>query len=196
MKKTIITVVLLAMFGYAVFDLAKDEENPISKINTKEIMKDKENNATTGKGNPADGVVGLEVGNVAPDFQLQTLAGETVKLSDYKGQRVMLNFWATWCPPCRAEMPDMEKFYQKKGVAILAVNLTETEATMQDIHDFVDEFGLTFPILLDKKIEVATTYQIGPIPTSYMIDSDGIIRYKTLGALNYEMMVAEFEKMK
>jgi peroxiredoxin len=196
MKKTIITVVLLAMFGYAVFDLAKDEENPISKINTKEIMKDKENNTTTGKGNPADGVVGLEVGNVAPDFQLQTLAGETVKLSDYKGQRVMLNFWATWCPPCRAEMPDMEKFYQKKGVAILAVNLTETEATMQDIHDFVDEFGLTFPILLDKKIEVATTYQIGPIPTSYMIDSDGIIRYKTLGALNYEMMVAEFEKMK
>jgi peroxiredoxin len=196
MKKTIITVVLLAMFGYAVFDLAKDEENPISKINTKEIMKDKENNATTGKGNPADGAVGLEVGNVAPDFQLQTLAGETVKLSDYKGQRVMLNFWATWCPPCRAEMPDMEKFYQKKGVAILAVNLTETEATMQDIHDFVDEFGLTFPILLDKKMEVATTYQIGPIPTSYMIDSDGIIQYKTLGALNYEMMVAEFEKMK
>jgi peroxiredoxin len=196
MKKTIITVVLLAMFGYAVFDLAKDEENPISKINTKEIMKDKENNTITGKGNPADGVVGLEVGNVAPDFQLQTLAGETVKLSDYKGQRVMLNFWATWCPPCRAEMPDMEKFYQKKGVAILAVNLTETEATMQDIHDFVDEFGVTFPILLDKKIEVATTYQIGPIPTSYMIDSDGIIRYKTLGALNYEMMVAEFEKMK
>jgi peroxiredoxin len=196
MKKIIITVVLLAMFGYAVFDLAKDEENPISKINTKEIMKDKENNTTTGKGNPADGVVGLEVGNVAPDFQLQTLAGETVKLSDYKGQRVMLNFWATWCPPCRAEMPDMEKFYQKKGVAILAVNLTETEATMQDIHDFVDEFGVTFPILLDKKIEVATTYQIGPIPTSYMIDSDGIIRYKTLGALNYEMMVAEFEKMK
>lgn len=180
MKKVIVIAVLVGMFGYAIFDLLKDgDKKSLSTIE----------NETT------DAEIGLEIGDIAPDFQLQTLDGETVKLSDYRGQRVMLNFWATWCPPCRAEMPDMEAFYQANDVAIVAVNLTETEANLNDVAEFTESFNLTFPIFLDEKNEVAITYQIRPIPTSYMIDSKGIIRYKALGALNYEMMVAEFEKM-
>lgn len=107
-----------------------------------------------------------------------TLDGETVKLSDFRGKQIMLNFWATWCPPCRAEMPDTQKFHEK------------------NVPEFVEEFGVTFRVLMDEKTEVANLYQIQPIPTSYMIDSDGIIQNMAFGALDYELMVQEFEKMK
>lgn len=76
----------------------------------------------------------------------------------------MINFWATWCPPCRAEMPDMEKFHQEKNIVILAVNLTDTENDLEDIKDFSDEYKLTFPILMDTNLEVANLYMIQPIP--------------------------------
>ncbi|GAE94563.1 thiol:disulfide oxidoreductase [Gracilibacillus boraciitolerans JCM 21714] len=191
MKKIIITVILLLMFGYAIFDLAKSEESDPS---TKEELID--NDSASENNTSPDIKVGLEVGgDQAPDFQLQTLEEENARLSDYRGQRVMLNFWATWCPPCRAEMPDMEKFYQTKDVAILAVNLVETEANLQDVDDFVEEFGLSFSILLDENNSTATKYQIRPIPSSYMIDSNGIIRYIAYGPLNYETMESQFEKM-
>jgi len=139
--------------------------------------------------------VGLEKGKRAPDFELETLEGGTVKLSDYRGKRVMLNFWASWCGPCRAEMPDMQTFHEDTEIVILAVNLTDTESSEKNIPNFVDEHGLTFPILLDKETEVATRYQIQPIPTSFMIDSDGIIHKVAYGALNYELMVKEFDRM-
>src|SRR5699024_302841 len=113
-----------------------------------------------------------------------------------QGQRVMLNFWATWCPPCRAEMPDMQKFHEKKDVVILAINLLESERSKEDVENFIEEFGITFPVLLDTDMKVGNLYRIQPIPTSYMIDSDGHIQYKALGPLNYELMVQQFEKMR
>ncbi|MDC3424346.1 TlpA family protein disulfide reductase [Aquibacillus sp. 3ASR75-11] len=204
MKKVIIILVLIGMFGWAIYDLVY-QNSDTSNQSTSEKLKqeeassvgDEEDHSTDHKSATIeDATVGLNVGNIAPDFQLQTLEGETEKLSDYRGERVMVNFWATWCPPCRAEMPDMVKFHQDKDVVILAVNLTQTEPGMQEVKEFVKEFELAFPVLLDKEIEVATKYEIRPIPTSYMIDSNGIIQYKALGALNYEMMVEEFEKMK
>lgn len=204
MKKAIIIVVLIGMVGWAVYDLTFQANDSAAPDN--EVSEQEESSFVSSQGNEiavnetsetaTQATVGLKVGDMAPDFQLQTLAGETAKLSDYLGQRVMVNFWATWCPPCRAEMPDMEKFHQAKDVVILAVNLTETEPNAQQVQNFVNEFNLTFPILLDEEIEVATSYGIRPIPTSFMIDSNGIIQYKALGALNYELMVQEFEKMK
>ncbi|MRG87474.1 redoxin domain-containing protein [Salinibacillus xinjiangensis] len=176
MKKAAILIVITGMFIWAVYDL---------------VFSDK-----PAEEEQADVEVGLEVGKQAPDFELKTLeGGKTTRLSDYRGERVMLNFWATWCPPCRAEMPDMQKFYEEKDVNILAVNLTSTESSAQDVPEFVDDFGLTFPVLLDEDNEVATQYQLQPIPTSFMIDSNGIIQYVAYGAMNYEMMVQEFEKM-
>ncbi|WP_267902155.1 peroxiredoxin family protein [Lentibacillus cibarius] len=80
--------------------------------------------------------VGLQKGNIAPDFELTTLEGEQVSLSDYRGQRVVLNFWASWCPPCKAEVPDLQKFYENKDVEILAVNLTKTETRRSDCNGF------------------------------------------------------------
>ncbi len=191
------------MLGWAVYDFVKQPNDTSNSSKNEEIETTNSDNkvdsdvAAGEESDKADEItVGLEIGNAAPDFQLQTLDGSTVKLSDYRGKRVMVNFWATWCPPCRAEMPDLEKFHQNNDVIILAVNLTQTEQSMQEIKDFVHEFELTFPILLDKNIEVANRYAIRPIPTSFMIDSNGIIRNKAFGALHYEMMVQELEQMK
>ncbi|WP_042225061.1 TlpA family protein disulfide reductase [Oceanobacillus manasiensis] len=140
--------------------------------------------------------LGVNVGDTAPDFELKTLEGEMVKLSDFKGEHVMLNFWATWCPPCRQEMPDMQRIYQDKDPIILAVNLTDTEVNQKAVSAFIEEFGMTFPVLMDEKAEVSELYRIQPIPTTYFIDSEGKIRYKAFGALSYEQMIQEFENMK
>ena len=192
MKKWLLVLIFVAMIGWAVYDTMLKTEDSTAE---QEPAVTKEKTTETAKQHPESEKVGLNVGDQAPDFELDTLDGKTVKLSDFRGKRVMVNFWATWCPPCRAEMPDVQTFHEKQDVTVLAVNLTETEKSNENITDFVKEYELTFPILLDKQIKVAGLYQIQPIPTSYMIDSKGIIRYKALGALQYEWMVAELDKM-
>jgi peroxiredoxin len=135
---------------------------------------------------------GLAKGDQAPDFELTTLAGEKVKLSDYKGQKVILNFWATWCPPCKAEMPHMQKYYEKnadkENVEILAVNLTSMDEGKNAVQNFVDGYELTFPIPMDVDGDVGGEYRAFTIPTTYMIDTKGQIQHKIVGPMNEEMM--------
>lgn len=142
---------------------------------------------------------GLAKGETAPDFELTTLDGEAVRLSDYKGKKVILNFWATWCPPCRAEMPDMQNYYDEQAegenVEILAVNLTTADKGMDKINAFVDEFSLTFPIPMDTEGDIGDLYQAASIPTSYMIDTDGRVQQKIVGPMNEEMMEDFIEDM-
>lgn len=184
MKKWIPLVLVIGMLSWAIYDFI-DSNN---KNQTENVEKDVESEAE-------EAVIGLNVGDKAPDFQLETLAGDSVKLSDFHGKQVMINFWATWCPPCRAEMPDMVKFDQDKDIVVLAVNLTDSETSLEDVENFADEYELTFPVLLDVNLDVATLYAIKPIPTTYMVDSNGLISYKAFGAMNYDLMVQEFEKM-
>ncbi|QGH36442.1 redoxin domain-containing protein [Gracilibacillus salitolerans] len=172
MKKWIISAVLLAMMAWAVIEFVTD--NKVTEADN----------------------IGLEIGNTAPDFKLETWDGETVKLSDYRGEPVMLNFWATWCPPCRSEMPDIERFYQDTGMNILAINLTKTESDLEDVGQFVEEYGLSFAIPLDQDNVVGDRYQIRPIPTTYMIDSDGVIQFYVFGPLNYDQLMLEYNKLK
>ncbi|MBR3118007.1 TlpA disulfide reductase family protein [Oceanobacillus profundus] len=139
--------------------------------------------------------IGTEVGQKAPDFKLITSDGETVQLSDFKGKRVLLNFWASWCPPCREEMPDLERFYQDKDAVVLAVNLTNMEMNKKTVNEFIETYGLTFPVLMDEEGQVSRLYRISPIPTTYMIDTKGIIGQRVYGPLNYEQMITEYEKM-
>jgi peroxiredoxin len=135
---------------------------------------------------------GLAKGDQAPDFELTTLAGEKVKLSDYKGQKVILNFWATWCPPCKAEMPHMQKYYEKnadkENVEILAVNLTSMDEGRNAVQEFVDGYELTFPIPMDVDGDIGGEYRAFTIPTTYMIDTNGQIQHKIVGPMNEEMM--------
>jgi len=122
-------------------------------------------------------------GFLAPDFELQTITGEVVKLSDLRGQAVLVNLWATWCPPCRAEMPAIEKVYNQykdDGLVVLAVNMTYQD-TQSNIAPFVAEYGLTFPILLDQMGSVGTAYQLRSLPSSFFINRDGIINEVVIG---------------
>lgn len=127
--------------------------------------------------------VQAEVGHLAPDFTLTTLEGNTVRLSDFRGKKaVLINFWATWCPPCRLEMPAMQQIYAEykdKGFEILAVNI-EADAR-QEITDFVKELRLTFPILLDPDMKITRKYRIIGLPVSVLIDRQGIVRSKEIG---------------
>ena len=109
------------------------------------------------------------------DFTLTSITGEKKSLSDYRGKTVLLNFWATWCPPCRSEMPSMEDLYKKmdkNSFEILAVNIQEDKKT---VEDFINRNRYTFPVLLDEKGEAASIYQIRSIPTTFLLDKNGFI---------------------
>ena len=122
-------------------------------------------------------------GFLAPDFELNTPTGETVKLSDLRGQAVLVNLWATWCPPCRAEMQAIETVYNEykdQGFVVLAVNMTYQDNQV-DIMPFVTDQGLTFPILLDETGDMAKAYQLNSLPSSFFIGRDGIINEVVIG---------------
>jgi peroxiredoxin len=123
-------------------------------------------------------------GRPAPDFELQSLDGQTISLRDLRGRPVLLNFWATWCGPCRIEMPLLQEVsedpeWSEEGLVMLAVNLGETPSL---VREFVGKNNLTFTILLDTSGKVGTLYNVAAIPMTYFIDEDGIIRETKIGA--------------
>ena len=117
------------------------------------------------------------------NFKLPNLAGQTVAVSDFKGKVVMVNFWATWCAPCRDEMPLIQKFADlyEQDLVVLAVNAGEDEAT---VRQFIDEFGLDFSIVLDPPNIVANLYRVYAYPTTMFIDRDGVWQATHIGELN------------
>ncbi|KIL75178.1 thiol-disulfide oxidoreductase ResA [Bacillus badius] len=139
----------------------------------------------------------LRKGDEAPDFVLTDLAGETRQLSDYKGKGVFLNFWGSWCDPCKKEMPHMEKLakeYKSQGVEVLAVNVGDSELQTKK---FAKQYGLTFPIAIDSTKEVQDAYNITPLPATFMISPDGKIEEIVIGGLVKEEQVRTlFDKVK
>ena len=122
------------------------------------------------------------VGSPAPDFQLSDLDGKTVSLSDFQGKPVLINFWASWCRPCRVEMPHIQQVYEEwadKGLVVLAINWGETPS---EVKKFMRNYELSLPVLLDTKRLVAQQYDVWSIPTTFLIDKDGIIQAKIIGA--------------
>ncbi len=122
-------------------------------------------------------------GFLAPDFTLDTLDGSKITLSALRGKIVVVNIWATWCPPCRAETPALEKAYEQykdSGVVILGVDLTNQDS-ISDVTSFVQEFKLTYPILLDRDGSVGYLYQIKGLPSTFFIDRAGVIRTAVVG---------------
>ncbi|MBI4319502.1 MAG: TlpA family protein disulfide reductase [Chloroflexi bacterium] len=128
--------------------------------------------------------VGPSVGKTAPDFTLLDLDGQPVTLSDLQGKPVLINFWASWCPPCRYEMPELEAVYRErrdKGLVILAVSIDDSVAAAAD---FIRENGFTFPVLLDTDKQVSYLYRVRPIPTSFFVDREGVVREVHIGAMD------------
>ncbi|MFC1995688.1 peroxiredoxin family protein [Chloroflexota bacterium] len=138
-----------------------------------------------------------EVGYPAPDFTLSDLEGNRLRLSDLRGKVVFVNFWATWCPPCRVEMPEMEMVYQEykdKDVVVLGVDILQPE---DEVRQFVQEGGYSWTFVIDTTGEVAESYNIQTMPTSFFIDREGIIRAVNIGRmLSGAMEVKLFEAMK
>lgn len=123
-----------------------------------------------------------EVDHVAPDFTLPDLEGNQISLSTYKGRVVLLNFWATWCPPCRLEMPTMEKAYRKyrdKGFEVVAVSVDA--GPKSSVKSFLRELGLSFQVLLDPDMEILRAYRGFSLPMTVVIDRQGVIRSRELG---------------
>jgi cytochrome c biogenesis protein CcdA/peroxiredoxin len=138
--------------------------------------------------------VGLEVGQRAPDFEVNTLDGDTIKLSDLRGQAVLLNFWATWCGPCRIEMPEFQTIYElerDKGFTILAIDFRESR---DQVEPFVEDLGLTFTIGLDQSGDINQQYRVSSYPTSILVDGNGIIVLKRSGAINGQILAEELGK--
>lgn len=123
---------------------------------------------------------------VAPDFVLKSEDSKTYRLADYRGQVVILNFWATWCPPCRYEMPSMERAWKQikgKGIVILAINVGEDEDT---IFAFTGTYPVTFPLLMDRDGTVIKKYPVIGLPTTYIINPKGLVTHRAIGTREWE----------
>ena len=137
---------------------------------------------------------GSEVGDLAPGFDLKNLNGTMVSLYDYWGSPVLLNFWATWCGPCRYEMPFLQQIYtewQDNGLVIITINLKESSDKVQQ---FMKEYELTFPVVLDTSGEVSREYFVTAIPTTFFIDEYGVIQAKKIGSFSSKQQMEDYVK--
>ena len=194
MKKNIGLLVIVLLVAVMIGTYVKQQIEKEREIDTALLGKELENQK-----------IGLKKGNTPPDFTLTTLDGQKVTLSDLRGKKVVLNFWATWCPPCKAEMPHMQNYYEQyakeQNVEILAVNLTSAErdvsadAKVNTVMTFKDSYELTFPILLDPENEAGMDYQVVTIPTTYFIDSNGYIQNVIQGPMNMDMLESYVEAL-
>jgi thiol-disulfide isomerase/thioredoxin len=181
-----ILAVILAGLWY--WDARGDGDNARDAYGTVELPADK---------NPTDRSPAPEVGRAGPDFLLEQPGGGTLRLSDLQGKPVVLNFWASWCAPCRAEMPELVAAYAQyrdEGLEIVAVNLQETNGR---VLEFAEEFGIEFPIVIDRDGELKDVWRLGGpvdgIPTSYFLDETGVVRDLFLGPLTEDGLTDRIE---
>ncbi|QKY71608.1 TlpA family protein disulfide reductase [Lentibacillus sp. CBA3610] len=170
----------------------------ISFTDTDESANNAEQDSSEGAGIVPPGETGIEEGKVAPDFEVETLSGDTFRLSDLRGRKVIMNFWASWCGPCKEEMPEMQAFYEDYGdqVEVVAVNLTGNDSSIEDVREYIDQNGYTYPVPLDKDSEIQDQYSIYNIPTTYFIGTDGKVQEPPkLGPMDYDYMVDMMEKL-
>lgn len=185
MKKNIGLIMVIALIAitigvYAKDQIAKDRETKIdeSLLGASIDLNQKQK--------------GLRKGDTPPDFTLETVDGEKLTLSDFKGKKVILNFWATWCPPCKAEMPHMQKYYDKKGkeqnFEIIAVNLTKQEKSKDLVTKFLKNYGITFHVPFDVDGETEKAYKVITYPSTYILNEEGTIEHSIIGPMNEDMM--------
>jgi peroxiredoxin len=145
---------------------------------------------------PAPAVlIGIQVGQQSPDFTLSDLDGAPLRLSDWRGRAVVLNFWATWCPPCRVEAPALQSAferYQERDVTVLGIDQREDAAT---VRSFASELGLTYPLLLDSDGSASALYQVVGIPTTLFLDASGVVAARHVGPLTEEQIAQYVDRL-
>lgn len=190
-KKLLAAFILVLLVGILIINVTRisDDDEGRNEVNVTG------NTDVEGAAIVSSSKSGLEVGQKAPNFELQTLSGETIKLSDLKGKKVFINFWATWCAPCKEEMPEMQKFYDNHSdeLEILAVNV---ESNPNTARKFMKKRNYSYPILLDTNSKVIQLYNISPIPTTYFVGTDGVIQQpRKLGPMTYDFMEEMLNKL-
>ncbi|WP_298844212.1 TlpA family protein disulfide reductase [Clostridium sp.] len=189
MKRYLIVLIIAILVGGSIYTL-----NNYNASNSK-------SNSTVGstnKGSTTQNNTSIQPIETSPnatktkaiDFKLKDLNGKELSLSDLKGKRVFLNFWATWCPPCKAEMPEIEKLYQETKNSNLVIVAVEIGEPLSTVKPFIDSNKYNFKVLIDPDQRVAAQYNITSIPTSYFIDVDGNIISKNIGGMNIDQMKA------
>lgn len=182
--KTILGIILFAAFlalAYFAYVTLTDQYNP-----KKEIP-------------PQDNSSQDDLKNAAPDFTVFDVQGNEVKLSDFVGKPIVLNFWASWCPPCKGEMPHFNEVYasEKEDIVFLMIDLVDGQReTQAKGQKYVDDQGYGFPIYFDSQQQAAAAYGISSIPTTVFIDSDGNIVKAYQGAIDKETLLEEIESIK
>ena len=195
-KKVIGYVIAILVIGSMVAIMVNENVKKADPIDTSGVLIESKKGS---EGN--NGESGLGLGNTPPDFKLTTLDGDSLALSELKGKKVVLNFWATWCPPCKAEMPHMENYYrnsaEEDNVEIVAVNMTDSENRgVKVVQEFIDSYGLTFKIPLDEQGVVGEAYQVFQLPTTFMLNTDGTISQIIKGPMDestLETLIADLE---
>ena len=141
----------------------------------------------------------VQQGEPAPAIELPTMAGEHFSLEALRGQHVVLNFWASWCPPCRKEMPAMQRYAQtyakKHNVEVVAVNLHAREQNEARVQSFIEQYALTLPLPIDEHGTVEEQYRILTIPTTFIIDTEGRVQYEIQGEMNEQMLIDYVERL-
>lgn len=182
-------VFVLAIWGYRNLDkIYTPDGDQFATSDTEEPTSGESEPTESGEsGEPADPV------DLAPDFTVYDADGNEVKLSDFFGRPIVVNFWATWCSPCKREMPSFERMYEKYGedVVFLMVNLTDGyQDTVKKASDFVEKNGYTFPVYFDTKYDAAITYAVNSIPMSLFIDARGEISRSHVGMISESVLEA------
>ncbi|MCX7790819.1 MAG: redoxin domain-containing protein [Chloroflexaceae bacterium] len=157
----------------------------------------------TGQNDAPRGQAMSEMNRPAPLFAAPALDGGTVRLEDYRGQVVLLNFWGTWCEPCKRELPALQAAHEQlgsEGLAVIGINLTDDEQLQgrseAQIEAFLSQFGVTYPIALDRDGSITNDYRVFPLPTSFFIDPEGTIRYVHIGELTLTDVRATFIRIR
>lgn len=157
----------------------------------------------TGRSSEPQGQAMGEVRRPAPSFVSPALDGGSISLADYRGQVVLLNFWGTWCEPCKRELPALQAAHEQlgsQGLAVIGVNLTGNELLQggdeAQIRAFLDQYGVTYPIALDRDGTISNDYRVFPLPTSFFIDAEGAIRYVHIGELTLDDVKATFARLR
>jgi peroxiredoxin len=144
---------------------------------------------------PVQGLTtGPQAGFLAPEFTLQTVDGNQVSLTDLRGQPVILNFWATWCPPCRIEMPHLQQASQKYEGRATILGIDQRE-TIEEVAAFASEHDLTFPLLMDEDGAVNNIYGVRGLPTTFFVDKDGVIVENFTGILNQAILEDRLDEL-
>ena len=135
---------------------------------------------------PGRGLTEIPQRPLAPDFTLRDLDGNRHRLSDYRGRVVIVNFWATWCPPCRAEMPSMQRAWErlrKEGIVMLGIDVGEDEDT---VFQFTADYPVEFPLLLDQDSSVIGRWPVRGLPTTFVVDPQGRLAYRAIGGREWD----------